>query len=138
MALRTLLIVALLTSKAKANNETSEVGSVTVSKCCQVDEVLVETSITSRVCRKRSDLLHIDLRMARSKWEPAFYEEGREVIGPRTTIVVNVGLPDCDLRHDILFSATSSRRYVGRPTILAIQRPFWHSIWFPLKMPSLG
>lgn len=68
---------------------------VKVSKCCEIDALLVETAPGRRDCKKRSDLLHIDLRLARSTWGPAFYDNGREVLGPKS-MVLQTGVPKCN------------------------------------------
>ena len=70
-------------------------SAVKVSKCCEIDALLVETAPGRRDCKKRSDLLHIDLRLARSTWGPAFYDNGREVLGPKS-MVLQTGVPKCN------------------------------------------
>ncbi len=85
-------------------------SSVTVAKCCEVDSILVEATFGVRNCRKRSELLHIDLRLSRTKWEPAFYEDGLEVIGPKT-IALQIGVPKCDPHlGEFIFGVKHARR----------------------------
>ena len=56
--------------------------TVTITKCCDYDEILVETSLSNRICKKRKNLLQYGLWLARYKWEPAFQDEnGKEVHG---------------------------------------------------------
>ena len=64
--------------------------TVIVSKCCEINSLLVEANLGQRICKKRSELLHIDLQLARTKWEPAFFKNGVEVIGPKT-VVLQIG-----------------------------------------------
>jgi hypothetical protein len=106
-----LIFLAIIIGLVKAQNETLEQDSVTVAKCCEVDSILVESALGVRICRKRTDLLAFDLRMARSSWEPAFKDdEGREVLGPRT-IVVKIGNPKCDFANgDLIFPVSHSRK----------------------------
>lgn len=106
LKLLTVLSVLLKACQCQEN----DTAAVTVSKCCEVDSILVEKSLGIRTCRKRSELLDIDLRLARTKWEPAFYEDGLEVIGPKT-IVLQIGLPGCDFHNgDRLFAVSHSRK----------------------------
>ena len=72
---------------------------VRVSKCCEIDFLLVESHPGLRECKKRSELLHIDLRLARSTWGPAFHENGREVLGPKS-VVLQIGRPKCDFEGE--------------------------------------
>ena len=85
--------VQSISTEKSAVNETDK--AVVVSKCCEVHEILVETRLGVRECKKRTDLLHIDLKFRTSTWEPAFFEDGREIHGPRS-IVLNEGMPKCD------------------------------------------
>ena len=56
--------------------------TITITKCCDYDEILVETSLSNRLCKKRKNLLQYGLWLARYKWEPAFQDEnGKEVHG---------------------------------------------------------
>ena len=106
----TVLILLFAFTGVRTQNPGETSRGVTVSKCCEVDSILVESSLSVRLCKKRSELLHIDLRLARSKWEPAFYENEREVLGPKT-IVLNVGVPKCNVPNgEILFGASHNRK----------------------------
>jgi len=59
--------------------------TITITKCCDYDEILVETSLSNRLCKKRKNLLQYGLWLARYKWEPAFQDEnGKEVHGPKS------------------------------------------------------
>ena len=84
--------------------------TVKVSKCCEVNSLLVEENLGHRTCKKRKELLHIDLQLGRTKWEPAFFQDGIEVIGPRS-IVLQMGMPKCDFEAgDQLFAVSHSRK----------------------------
>ena len=63
-----------------------------------------------RTCKKRKELLHIDFVLGRTKWEPAFFQDGLEVIGPKS-IVLQMGMPKCDFENgDQLFAVSHSRK----------------------------
>ena len=105
MQLISLTLLALALS-AKAENK----DPVMVSKCCEVHSILVETALGVRTCKNRSELLHIDLRLGNTKWEPPFYENGIEVIGPKS-IVLKIGTPQCDFANgDIIVPVSHSRK----------------------------
>ena len=84
--------------------------TVKVSKCCEVNSLLVEENLGHRTCKKRKELLHIDLQLGRTKWEPAFFQDGLEVIGPKS-IQLQMGMPKCDFEAgDQLFAVSHSRK----------------------------
>ena len=84
--------------------------TVKVSKCCEVNSILVEENLGHRTCKKRKELLHIDLQLGRTKWEPAFFQDGLEVIGPKS-IQLQMGMPKCDFEAgDQLFAVSHSRK----------------------------
>ena len=84
--------------------------TVKVSKCCEVNSLLVEENLGHRTCKKRKELLHIDLQLGRTKWEPAFFQDGLEVIGPKS-IQLQMGMPKCNFEAgDQLFAVSHSRK----------------------------
>ena len=91
------------TTQANLEPLSNDSVPIKVSKCCEIDALLVETAPGRRDCKKRSDLLHIDLRLARSTWGPAFYENGREVLGPKSMALLT-GVPKCDFEGKKVFS----------------------------------
>lgn len=111
----TTLALALASARGSDIYETTTtvpVNKVHVNKCCEVDSLLVESSLGARECRRRTELLHVDVRMARAKWEPSFHDAstGREVIGPQV-YVLDIGIPRCDLKAgEHMFPVSHSRR----------------------------
>ncbi len=120
--MRTLLlaasvVISLMTicvrGQEAINSTTTEAvlnKTVVVNKCCELNEILVESHPGARGCRKRSDLLHIDLRLARSGWEPGFHDvnTGQVVLGPRS-YVIKFGPPKCK-STDVMFAVSHSPR----------------------------
>ena len=76
----------------------------------------METAPGRRDCKKRSDLLHIDLRLARSTWGPAFYDNGREVLGPKS-MVLQTGVPKCDFEGEFKKFLESLMCIMSHPTL---------------------
>ena len=64
----------------------------------------VETSLGRRECKRRADILHVDIDVSRRKWEPAFFDPdtAMEIPGPEK-YVLEVGIPSC-LPHEYLFA----------------------------------
>ena len=112
MAFSLFLLISLALVLVQGQDKGLEKNDTTVkvSKCCEVDSLLVEENLGQRTCKKRSELLHIDLTLARTKWEPAFFQNGIEVIGPRS-IVLQMGIPKCNYEAgDVLFAVSHSRK----------------------------
>ena len=102
--------LVLIVQGRDLDQEGQENETVKVSKCCEVNSILVEENLGHRTCKKRKELLHIDLQLGRTKWEPAFFQDGLEVIGPRS-IVLKIGMPKCDFEAgDQLFAVSHSRK----------------------------
>jgi len=102
--------LVLIVKGRDLGQEGQENETVKVSKCCEVNSLLVEENLGHRTCKKRKELLHIDLQLGRTKWEPAFFQDGLEVIGPRS-IVLQMGMPKCDFEAgDQLFAVSHSRK----------------------------
>ena len=49
-------------------------GPIRVSKCCEFDSLLIESNLGVRECRRRADVLHLNVDVSRRKWEPAFFD----------------------------------------------------------------
>ena len=82
--------------------------TVKVTKCCELDQLVVESHPGHRACRKRTDLLHIDLKFGRTRWEPSFHDSntGQVTLGPRT-YVLEFGPPACSA-GDVMFAVSHS------------------------------
>ena len=79
-------------------------GQIRVSKCCEFDSLLIESNLGVRECRRRADVLHLNVDVSRRKWEPAFFdpESGDEIIGPEK-YVLDIGVPNCE-SHESKFA----------------------------------
>jgi hypothetical protein len=79
-------------------------GPIRVSKCCEFDSLLIESNLGVRECRRRADVLHLNVDVSRRKWEPAFFdpESGDEIIGPEK-YVLDIGVPACE-SHESKFA----------------------------------
>jgi hypothetical protein len=79
-------------------------GPIRVSKCCEFDSLLIESNLGVRECRRRADVLHLNVDVSRRKWEPAFFdpESGDEIIGPEK-YVLDIGVPNCE-SHESKFA----------------------------------
>ena len=95
---------------------------VTVSKCCDDNEIMVEIHPNIRMCKKRKNYLHIDIQnkgiqsslRTYTAWEPAFFDEkGHEVAGPRDYAIMH-GTPfdhgNCNKRGEILYPVVHNRK----------------------------
>ena len=113
-----LWLCCLILGSTQANLEplSNDSAAVKVSKCCEIDALLVETAPGRRDCKKRSDLLHIDLRLARSTWGPAFYDNGREVLGPKS-MVLQTGVPKCDFEGEFKILGKFDVHGMSHPTL---------------------
>ena len=102
--------LVLIVQGRDLSQEGQENETVKVSKCCEVNSILVEENLGHRTCKKRKELLHIDLQLGRTKWEPAFFQDGLEVLGPKS-IQLQMGMPKCDFEAgDQLFAVSHSRK----------------------------
>ena len=94
---------------AVADNSLSDtsakvVGPVRVQKCCEFDSLLVEVTLGRRECKRRADILHVDIDVTRRKWQPTFFDpdSGMEIPGPEK-YVLEIGVPSCQ-PHETQFA----------------------------------
>ena len=123
MELKILILALFLAFDAKVQSELLKEEDqipkkVTVPKCCDLNEIMVEIHPNIRMCKKRKNYLHIDIEnqgiQSSYNWEPTFFDDNaHEVAGPREFAIMH-GTPfehgNCNKRGEILYPVVHDRK----------------------------